>query len=401
MTRTSDVISTVSIDQKYIVQKPYIATMDNPHPYRFVRICHTVYAVLASTVRMLVALAVATLFAPLIGPATLISLPDCIVLRLVERAAVRAVTFIARVAGVNCVAGSKCDTSGYRAPQWAWLRAPLIRSWMSSLTHGKSVVTYDQPGRWMRDDELRKLANTLRKVASESMDDVPQHRLFDSKDLKQVFSNRIVSIGFDSFGEPVGFSALVYLPYQGGFILHLGLTMIVNRARGQRLQTPLFSKCLLLMAFNHCRLSMTITNIGASPAGIGAVADYFVDTFPHYNGSTKCDSHHLMVARHVLRYYRHEFGCSKHANFNELTFVVHGSNNHEGGGAAAFIKEDGKPVSQHKNFLCNTFVSQALDFTAGDELFQVGRAELLTSTGRFFMRNVGKKMIKLGSIKPQ
>lgn len=384
MSQTSDVVSPLTVGHHYIVQKPLSSdSMSRRHPNRFVQIGRTTYAILASTVRMIFGLLLATIFAPLIGPALLLLLPDCFAMRLVERATVRVVTFISQVAGVHCVAGSKCDTVGYRTPQWSWLGAPVIRSWVSPLIRGNSVVTYDQPGRWMKENELIMLANTLRKVASESMDIVPQHRLFDVTNIREALSNRIVSIAFDQFGEPVGFTALVYLPYHSDFIVHLGLTMIVNRARGQRLQSPLFSKCLILVAFNHCRMSYTITNIAASPAGIGSVADYFLDTFPHYNGLTKCNAHHLMVARHVLRYYRHEFGCSQQATFNELTFVVHGSNAEEGGGASAFIKEDGKPVSRHKNPQCNAFVLRTLDLTAGDELFQVGRVHVALSIFKF------------------
>jgi hypothetical protein len=63
--------------------------------------------------------------------------------------------------------------------------------------------------------------------------------------------------------------------------------------------------------------------------------------------------------------------------FNPQPFVVAGSNIEDGGGSSAFVKEDRKPVSRHKNAACNAYVTDKLDLAAGDELFQVARFGVL------------------------
>lgn len=356
---------------------------------RCVRVLAHISAVVTSLVRMILALVVATLVAPVVAPALLMLLPQCALVRALERLATRLANLVMAVAGVRALIGPKCDAQGARSAPWHWLAAPVVRAWESPLVRGHVVATYDQPGRWMDDRQLERLAHVLLAVANASMETVPQHRLFDEKCARKVLSNRIISVVHGGGGTPLGFSALVYLPYSGDFLVHLGLTMIGEAARGQRLQSPLFTKCLTLVAVNHCRISYCITNIAASPAGIGAVSDYFFDVFPNYNPIPR-QPFHLGIARHILRYYRHEFGCSANAHFDEQTFVVHRSNAEVGGGSHAFIKEDGKPISQHKNPRCNAFVKRSLDLRAGDELFQVGRVHVVATAAKYLFQKKPK-----------
>eukprot|EP00170_Pyropia_yezoensis_P007046 contig_28729_g7068 len=54
------------------------------------------------------------------------------------------------------------------------------------------------------------------------------------------------------------------------------------RGGGRRLQSPLFLRALTFALVNLGSPRCVVTNIGASPAGVGAVADYFVGVYPHY-----------------------------------------------------------------------------------------------------------------------
>lgn len=346
---------------------------------------------LVSLVRMIMAMILGVLLSPVVAPAVFIRLPDCALVRMAQRIAAVAINHVASVAGVRALVGAKCDVVDDEDLDMSWLPAPIVRAWESPLPRGRVVKTLDQPGRWMTDNELDELRELLIEVAKGSMEVVPHHRLFDPEESRQVYSNRIISIGFSAEGEPIGFTAMVYLPYPGDVLLHLGLTMIAMKARRTRMQSPLFVKCLSLATFNMCRISFTITNIAASPAGIGSVCDYFLDAFPHYLGIVQRSDRHLAIADHVLTFFRHEFGCSENAVFDPVSFVVRGSNEPDGGGSSAFIKEDGKPVSQHKNPKCNEFVVNMIDLTAGDELFQVARFDLSGALWAYFMKHAGWK----------
>jgi 1-acyl-sn-glycerol-3-phosphate acyltransferase len=261
----------------------------------------------------------------------------------------------------------------------SWLRAPWKRTLSARVLGRRFVVrVHDQPGRWMAERDLRKLEADLRHVAAGSLDEVPTYGVFAGT--RAALANRVVAVlYFARTMTPVAFTAMVYLPVETAGkvlpVIHLGLTMIRKEARGQRLQTPLFKKVFLLPVLNQHRLRFTITSIAASPAGIGAASDYFQDTFPAYHGRTERQAWHLDVARQVVGAQRHEFGCSRSARFDPNTFVVHGSNDPSEGGAWQFIKDD--PVSRYRVDACNTFCREVLDFASGDELFQVGRADLL------------------------
>ncbi len=260
-----------------------------------------------------------------------------------------------------------------------WLRKPWKRRWRHEVLGGSFIIdVVDQPGRWMSNEELTELQDELGQVAAAAMDDTLSYGVFSRT--RSAFRNRVIAIARDArTHEPCAFTAMVYLPLRRGSktetIIHLGLTMIASAYRGKRLQTPLFQRLFFSPIVNQFRLGFVVTNIAASPAGIGAVSDYFLDTYPSYHGDQRPTSFHHEVAAQVLGRHRHEFGCSRAATFDEGSFVVQGSNQASGGGASAFIKTD--PVSRYRNATCNEFCARTLDFERGDELFQVGRADLI------------------------
>lgn len=342
------------------------------------------YQPLAIALRCLFAFVMALILAPITAPA-FVQLPSCLFVRVLERVAARVLRFISNIAAVEAVIKPRSDPTAPDAPALEWLPLPLIRSWTSPLPKGRFVRTFDQPGRWMSDEQLSELSSTLEMIAKNSIGTVPTHRLFAKSLARQVLSNRIISIAHDKQGA-LGFTAMVYLEYPDDMVMHLGLTMITNRGRGKRLQSALFTKSLLLPIVNLCRMGYFVTNVAASPAGIGNVSEYFFDCYPTYTMANPKKEHHVLIARHILNHYRYEFGCSELAVFDERTFVVYKSNDPQGGGTHQFIKQDGAPISQHKDEECNRFVARLIDFSAGDELFQVAKVNVLGSLFKYITR---------------
>lgn len=347
---------------------------------------HTLAVVARSTLAILLTLVVAPITAP-----AFLQLPSCLATRLLERVSIICLRLIASVAAVDCTLHPRLqpEPPAHAAAHAAFLRLPLVRYWASPLPHARLVRTFDQPGRWMSDAELLRLHAVLRRVAIDSIGALPTHRLFPAghapcpRHLRDVFANRVVSVVLDAHG-PLGFTAMVYLPCPGArVVVHLGLTMLAARARGRRLQTSLFTKCLVLPLLNLGRMGYVVTNCAASPAGIGAVCDYFLDAWPRYDGAGACNDMHVRVARHVLANFRHEFGCSRLATFDARRFVVLGSNRPDGGGTVEFRRDDGSAVSRHRDQRCNDFVAREIDFSAGDEMFQVARLHVVGTAVRY------------------
>lgn len=328
---------------------------------------------------------------------------------------------------MNLILGDVFQDTGSTTSNY--LANPWIRCYESKLKRTRrgpgesctiTVRTYDQPGRWMSSSSLESMVQELRQIARDSLDEIPSYGVFSGN--REALENRVISIAYDK-SEPVGFTAMCYLPpidaamvdkyenqlqttqsswnqyilhlifrnvlhlYQGP-ILHLGLTMIAKKHRGKGIQSSIFLKCLILPVLNQRKLFFPVTNIAASPAGVGAVSDYFFMTYPTYHSNGRRLAFHLATAQHVLASYRHEFGCSTLATLEESTFVVRGSNDAAGGGASVFIKEDGKPVSQYKNSLCNEYCASLLQLEKGDELFQVAIFCPLLSLFQFLMTNI-------------
>ncbi|MCR9162986.1 MAG: hypothetical protein ACE37F_14805 [Nannocystaceae bacterium] len=289
------------------------------------------------------------------------------------------------------------ETLDHTHDDLSWLRAPWKRTWTHRIAGGRFVIdVHDQPGRWMDEAELAGLQDELDSIGQRSLDESLSYGVFSRT--RSAFRNRVIAVARDGqTGTPCGFTAMVYLPLHrvGGrteLIIHLGLTMIARDHRGSRLQTPLFQRTFRSPIVNQFRMSFIVTNIAASPAGIGAVSDYF-DGFPSYDGSTRSRPLHREVAQQVLERDRHEFGCSRAAVFDPKTFVVKGSNQVDGGGASAFIKTD--PVSRYRNPDCNAFCAATLNFERGDELFQVGRADFLR--GMWKSRRTKRRVSKSGA----
>jgi len=343
---------------------------------------------LQQAARYIVSMLLALVFLPLLLVLRL-PMPDCRLVRDLQRAAHRALMLVLNIANIDC---ELLDRPNCREnPLVRWLAPPVLVYWSSPVVTRSKVSgtvhfivrTYDQPGLWMSDQQLQKMRQWMLEVAENSMEEVPTHRLFDD-DPRECLRNRVVSLIFDG-DEPVGFTAMVYLPYLDEVLVHLGLTMIKNSHRGRRIQSTMFTKCLFVAIMNLGHPNLVITNIGASPAGIGAVSDYFFDVYPDYRQKTEKRPWHVAVANYVLSNFRHEFGCSSLAVFSKDTFVVHGSNDAKGGGSSEFIKIDGKPVSAYKSAMCAKFCQERLDYAAGDEMFQVGRVDLLGTATKFLV----------------
>eukprot|EP00178_Gracilaria_changii_P018155 TRINITY_DN516_c0_g1_i1.p1 TRINITY_DN516_c0_g1~~TRINITY_DN516_c0_g1_i1.p1 ORF type:complete len:358 (+),score=45.48 TRINITY_DN516_c0_g1_i1:391-1464(+) len=336
--------------------------------------------------RSALAFILSVLLSPLLVP-IFIRLPRCSLTRRVQNISVLIIRFLAYVANVRATIPFRSIKSDNNP---SWLPFPLVSEWISPLPNGRHIVTYDQPARWMSEQQLEQLRQCLRYVAEASVQCVPNHALFQSSN---ALLNRVVSIVFDD-EQTLGFCAVLYVPghrVEDGTMIHLGLTMISRNARKQRLQSSLLSKCLLVPSINLSTLEYYVTNIAASPAGIGSVSDYFNDTFPHYNGSVRRKDHHLRIARHVLANFRHEFGCSRFAKFDESTFVVYASNDARGGGTHEFIRPDGTAVSRYRDDDCDRFVLKFLDLTRGDELFQVATMNVFSSLYSYFSRRLRRR----------
>lgn len=273
-----------------------------------------------------------------------------------------------------------------------WLSKPWKKQWTTGGKGDFRFEVHDQPGRWMSAFQLNQLHQDLLHVGINGMGEPPDYGIFLGE--REMYRNRIICVAYhQETNEPAAFTAMVYLPFHSergmGPLIHLGLTVIGTSFRGMRLQTSLFKRVMSLALLNLQTIEAAITNIAASPAGIGATSDYFLDVYPTYRGDTLRTKYHVAVARQILANHRHEFGCSSNARFNEETFVVHGSNEPSGGGAFQFIKTD--PVSHYKREECNTYCASLLNFEEGDELFQVGKVNVIL--GLFRARSSRKNKV--------
>lgn len=260
--------------------------------------------------------------------------------------------------------------------------APYIRHWRTVTADGLVIHVYNRPALWMTPAALGSLRHVLLHIAHASVQCTPTHALFSASD---PLANRVIAVAEDRVG-PLAFVAMVYLDLRAHRVLHLGLTMVAARARGRGLQRRLFVRALAVAAMAMARVSFWITNLAASPAGVGAVVEYFDQAWPRWDNPPK----HPMydpIADAVLRHHRHEMGCSHNAWLERETGVVRASNADDGGGTNEFCRSNSAPlVTRSRHPACERWMRALLDTERGDELFQVAKLDVCASLLRVCTR---------------
>jgi len=198
---------------------------------------------------------------------------------------------------------------------------------------------------------------------------------------REPYSNRLIVLARHRVrGEPVGFNAMprLELTVDGGplTVLHLGLLVIQPKYQRQGFQGLLYG----LGGFSSLNripgARAWISNVTEVPAVFGAVADNFIDVFPHYGRSGPPPPMHRKIAEAIMAGHRHEFGVGPEAGFDSERFVIQGS--YTGGSDA--LKKTFDSAPKYRVAEANAFCDTQLDYRRGDDFLQIGAFDLTAVT---------------------
>ena len=247
------------------------------------------------------------------------------------------------------------------------LRLPLQR--------GCRLETYRFPGRWMTDAQLDRLRGTLCDIARYRLDPLPEYGIFLPS--REPFRNRIVTVAYED-DRPVALGAMVWLPLRldpkPQDVLHLGLVVTTPSRLVPHLLWQMYYFPVFFVGLHRYLRPFWISCVSLEPTVIGAVSDGFHAVVPNYRDPFAADGLRTRSARTLVRDHGHEFGAGEDAVFDESTFVVQGSCR----GPSESLRTPYRRAAKSTSRACNEYCRELLDYDRGDELLQLGRANVFS-----------------------
>ena len=226
----------------------------------------------------------------------------------------------------------------------------------------------------MSEADLEEWARPCRDIARSSLEgENLDYGVFHSSG--DFWSEAIITLIEDrKSGEALAFNVMRLLPVQLGGreekVLHLGLTMVHPKARGQSLTSGLYIlTCVLYYFRRQCR-PFWISSVSQVPAAIGLVGETFVDVFPGLNRDAMPPPRHLGLATQIMARHRPAFGVSEDAPFRSDRFIIEDAYR----GGSDQLKKDFDQAPGHRLDAYNQLCREELDYERGDDFLQIGRA---------------------------
>lgn len=256
-------------------------------------------------------------------------------------------------------AGLRFSTRGMRLP----------------LKRGCRLETFRFPGRWMSDTRLDHLRGMLHDVARYRLDPLPAYGIFLPG--RAPYRNRIVTVAYED-ERPVAFGAMVWLPLRSeagtADVLHLGLVVTTPNRLSPHLLWQMYYYPVFYVGFQRFLRPFWISCVSQEPTVIGAVSDGFHAVLPSYRDPSPSNGLRTKIARGLVRDHGHEFGAGGHAALDEGTFVVRGSCR----GPSEALRTSYRRAAKYSVRACNEYCRDLLDYERGDELLQLGRANVVS-----------------------
>lgn len=262
---------------------------------------------------------------------------------------------------------------------------------------GLYLETYRYPGRWMDDARLAALQDELRDLTRRCLGEIPEYGVYLKA--REPFRDRIVTVVRDpeQGGRVVAFNAMVrwHARVPGRrrpqLVVHLGLVLVAPEHRGRKVMYGLYHRPLFWVFLGRLFWPFWITSTTMEPVIVGSVADSFSHVHPHYrpDGPDPTEAHRA-IARQFVAEHGHEIGIWDGAWLDEEASVIRDSSL----GACQELMVTLDEAARYKIESCNAFCARTLDYTRGDEILQVGRADLaaLFRSGWWFARKLRRRL---------
>lgn len=239
-----------------------------------------------------------------------------------------------------------------------------------------------RPGRWPQARQ-QALVEELRAVAATCFDKVPLYQALSGR--PEELERCVLGVARErEGGRLVGFCSSLLLPVPGlGDVFHLGLTCVRPEARRGGLTHRLTSAAATYYLLTRRPLSRVwVSNVACVLSSLGNVALHFEDIHPSPLRPGPPAPEHLAVARAISARYRASVAIDPEAVLDEQRFVFRGSVP-----GTVFEKDADDQRYHHRDAQLNAFYAELLDFSAGDEVVQVGSMSVLGAV-RYALRRL-------------
>jgi hypothetical protein len=167
--------------------------------------------------------------------------------------------------------------------------------------------------------------------------------------------------------------------------------LVAPEYRGRKVMYSLYHRPLFWTFIRRPIRGFWITSTTMEPVILGSVADSFSHVHPHYRSDAPGPTEaHRAIARQFVAEHGHEIGIWEGARLDEEAFVIRDSSL----GACQDLMVSFDEAAKYKVEACNAFCARTLDYGRGDEILQVGRADMasLFRSGWWFARKLRRRL---------
>ena len=241
---------------------------------------------------------------------------------------------------------------------------------------GLKLRIVERPGLALAPDELDAFLTDLRTIASDVLPaEELQYGILGGE--RERIDNVVVTIVYDTrTKQPVAFNAMapmdLTLAGRPIEVMHLGLVMVVNAARGRGLTDLLYGLTVMLLFLRlRCR-PLRMSNVTQVPAIFGMVCEIFDDVFPTPERRVDPSFTHRTLSRQIMARHRHVFGVGADAAFDEPRSIILDSYT----GGSDNLKKTFDTAPKHRQNVFNEMCAAELDYGRGDDFLQLGQINL-------------------------
>ncbi len=252
---------------------------------------------------------------------------------------------------------------------------------------GHSLEVLIRPGRTHSAARLRALVDELRACAAASFEaEAPNYQALSGR--KEDLERAVIGIARRPDGDLAAFSTCVLLPVEGiGDVFHLGLTCVRPEDRSAGLTHRLLARTCLTYVLQAKPLGRVwVSNVACVLSSLGNVALHFDDVHPSPFRAKAPSPEHVRIAEAISTHFREPVAIDAAAEFDPATFVMRGSVP-----GTVFEKREADQRYHHRNTHLNTWYSDRMDFTRGDEVVQVGTMSAIGALRHLVKRTLGLK----------
>ncbi len=253
------------------------------------------------------------------------------------------------------------------------------------------VEIHERPGEWMSAAEIQTLIGDCSKVVrvclnGEDLD----YGLFDPA--TEAWNRSVITLVRRRIdGRPVAFNAMPLLSVNRSGrqenVLHLGLVMVDPAERSGGLSWILYGLTCFALFLRRRMRPLWVSSVTQVPAVVGMVAETFGNVYPAQSG-TRQSFVHRHLAHQIMQSHRAAFGVGHDAGFDLDGQII--TNAYTGG--SDNLKKSFEIATKHRNASYNDYCAQALDYTRGDDVLQIGVIDLGAGQ-RFLSRSVPKSAL--------